>query len=323
MIRFIVAPGHEYTFNALVRLKRAGQLDFGLWNYTNLFGATVLPPAVQIFCDIERLADWEMVLAGEIARLVREAGGTVINDPARAAGRYELLLRLHQAGFNKFRAWRAEDGIPPARYPVFLRHEANHSRPVSALIETPGDLAAAIEAQVAAGIARRVLLIVEYQAEEFLSGVFRKYAAYRFGDRIVADHLVHDVTWAAKYGAEEAWNDDRYAEELEFVRDNPHAEALMQAFEIAGIGFGRADYGIVDGQVQVWEINTNPVIPSGESPKIPEPRRATMRLAEDNRVAALTAMDVADPGPPIKLASDILDAHRERQIEGRPDIIRE
>jgi hypothetical protein len=51
-------------------------------------------------------------------------------------------------------------------------------------------------------------------------------------------------------------------EDLEFVKTNPHAEQVMEAFQIAGLTWGRIDYGVLDGRIQVWEINDNPKLGS-------------------------------------------------------------
>jgi len=323
MIRFIVAPGHEYTFNGILDpARRVRELPAETGLYRALFRSSVIPPGTWVFCDIERLAAWELRLAGEVARLMRAAGNgfRVLNDPARAASRYELLFRLHDRGFNRFRAWRAEDGIPPARFPVFLRLEANHRKPLTGLIEDREALAVELDMLPSLGISRRGVLIIEYHAEALEPGVFRKYAAYRFGDRIVADHLVHDVTWLAKYGAEEAWNDARFAEEASYVRDNPHAARLMEAFEIARIDYGRADYGIVDGEIQVWEINTNPALPEANLEKAPPQRADATIVARDRRLDAIEALDVPQQGPPLALDSELLIEHRKRQKPGYPEI---
>ena len=47
-------------------------------------------------------------------------------------------------------------------------------------------------------------------------------------------------------------------EELDYVTNNPHAAWLEEVFTVAGIEFGRIDYGVYHGRPQVWEINTNP-----------------------------------------------------------------
>jgi len=57
----------------------------------------------------------------------------------------------------------------------------------------------------------------------------------------------------AKYYAPEL-----YDEELRIVRENPYGSAVAAAFELAGIEYGRADFGLVDSKVQLYEINSNP-----------------------------------------------------------------
>jgi hypothetical protein len=323
MIHIVVAAGHEYTLRALLDPElRLRPLPLTIWTYSELFVQPELPGGTWIFSDLERLAVWELQLASHMALLMREAGPAfkVLNDPARAAGRYELLLRLHGDGFNRFRAWRAEDGLPPARYPVFVRTESDHGWPLSDLIHTPEVLASALAGAERLGIPKRGLLIIEFEAEAIAPGVYRKYGAYRIGDRIVADHMVHDVSWAAKYGNPEAWNDERYAEEAEYVRDNPHEEALRIAFELGGIDYGRADYGMVGGRPQVWEINTNPFIPGGNVASSPPQRAEATLRSRENRWAALEALDTTADGVFVEMTSDRLDHHRVRQQAGREPI---
>ena len=48
-------------------------------------------------------------------------------------------------------------------------------------------------------------------------------------------------------------------EERAFVAENPHNDQLQEVFELANIQYGRIDYAVVDGRLQVWEINTNPM----------------------------------------------------------------
>ena len=35
---------------------------------------------------------------------------------------------------------------------------------------------------------------------------------------------------------------------------------LRRVFAVAGVDYGRVDYGVLDGVPQVWEINLNPTI---------------------------------------------------------------
>src|SRR5690606_31029109 len=50
------------------------------------------------------------------------------------------------------------------------------------------------------------------------------------------------------------------AEDRRFRRRNPHRAELRQVFDLAHVDFGRADYGMYEGRLQIWEINTNPTV---------------------------------------------------------------
>jgi len=274
--------------------------------------------------DLERLAPWELRLAAEVGRVIRAAGPgfRLLNDPSVAASRYETLLRLHQAGFNTFRAWRADDGHCKPRFPVFMRLESDHGYPIGGLLSNQAELDQALAELKDAAIPRRGVLVTEYHAEPLDDGNFRKYAAYRFGDKIVADHMVHEDNWHAKFGTESAWSPQRYSEEETYVTTNPHEREIMRAFEITDIDYGRADYGIVGGKVQVWEINTNPDLPMGNVKTAPPLRRAATAISKTNRIAALKALTTTAPGSPVALRSAFLDIHRRRHRLPTRDINR-
>lgn len=55
--------------------------------------------------------------------------------------------------------------------------------------------------------------------------------------------------------------DERYRrEEAEYLATNPHEQELRSIFAAAEIDYGRIDYALLGEQIQVWEINTNPMI---------------------------------------------------------------
>jgi hypothetical protein len=49
-------------------------------------------------------------------------------------------------------------------------------------------------------------------------------------------------------------------EQIRYLESNPHEKQLMEIFRLARIEWGRIDYSLLDGRIQVWEINTNPHI---------------------------------------------------------------
>jgi hypothetical protein len=81
-----------------------------------------------------------------------------------------------------------------------------------------------------------------------------------------------------------------YDDELRIVQDNPYGSAVTKAFEIAGIEYGRVDFGIVGGEPQIYEINTNPHHKLGS--EHPSPVRVeSSRLFARNFLGALKGID--------------------------------
>ncbi|MEP6566973.1 MAG: hypothetical protein ABJB10_17705, partial [Mesorhizobium sp.] len=146
-------------------------------------------------------------------------------------------------------------------FPVFLRWASQHVAPLSGLLGTAADLEDAI-----ADLPRQIrddadLMIVEFGAAPSPDGRYRKYSAFRVGETIYAQHCFISSDWYVKYSNAELSDADR-AEHRDYVRLNPHANELKSIFQIAGIDYGRIDYGLVDGQIQTFEINNNPTVNS-------------------------------------------------------------
>jgi hypothetical protein len=81
-----------------------------------------------------------------------------------------------------------------------------------------------------------------------------------------------------------------YEEENAILREDPYRDTLRQVFELAEIEYGRADFGIVEGKPQIYEINTNPTIrPAGSHPF--SIREDSLRLAWANYLEGLAAVD--------------------------------
>ena len=86
------------------------------------------------------------------------------------------------------------------------------------------------------------------------------------GDGILPHTLMHSHYWITKSHGR-LIDAATAREETNYVRTNPHTGWLREIFELANIRDGRIDYGLRNGQPQVWEINTNPAIirrPGGE-----------------------------------------------------------
>ena len=138
-------------------------------------------------------------------------------------------------------------------------------------------------------------LVIEYAGQEVSPGVWQRFATYRVGHRLIAHHNVVDFRWAAKdvQDKQRLLAHPMFAtfveNERRFVADNLYEDVLRQAFDLAGIDYGRADFSLVDGRPQIFEINTNPAHGSHRTlyRETHPPRVETQRLAEDRLYAAL------------------------------------
>ncbi|HWB57900.1 MAG TPA: hypothetical protein VG733_00345, partial [Chthoniobacteraceae bacterium] len=160
-----------------------------------------------------------------------------------------------------------------------------------------GDVLAAIERAVAGGVPLSSLIVIEYANEPVREGQFRKLSAFRIGREIVPHFSVNDGQWLVKYGRMDPSIEDLYLEEQRMLEANPYAEHLQKVFDVAGIEYGRADFGLLKGRIQVYEINTNPHIPPPH--KHPSATRMqNVRVAWEKYLQALRAID-SPSGPPV------------------------
>jgi hypothetical protein len=94
----------------------------------------------------------------------------------------------------------------------------------------------------------------------------------------------------------------------------PYSETVWRAFEIASIAYGRADFGIADGRVQIYEINTNPSVKPGENHPSPV-RTANLSFAWNAHVDALRALDSKHAGGDfVELDDERLAPHQRRRL---------
>jgi hypothetical protein len=317
MLRFLTTRGHEYTAKSLAEGKMEGASvpPCTVENYDQFLRKKEVPCGVYIFTDIERLTPWELrVIAEAYGVLSGDARCRVLNNPARVMSRFELLRNLREEGINEFDVFRADERRWPERYPVFLRHEQDHGRPLSAdLWKSRAELEAALLRATAQGIPLRGLLIVGYAAEAFDGPWFRKFNTFRVGDAVFAHHVVIEDNWVVKYGQQGVKFPEEYKVfEQKFVLENWHADVLRRAFAIAGIEYGRADFGIVGGRLQVYEINTNPHVSADPGSQNPT-RRATAALATKKLCESLVALDEVRLTGTVRLGGPLLDEWRKQR----------
>lgn len=313
-VLFFVSTGfHTYTLNALISSACGGQdVRVQPVRYDELFGQAAFTPGCYIFADIERLSVYERRLAASLFRAMAERRDRFLplNDPARVRFRYALLRALFEAGVNGFDAYRA-NGLPrPKRFPVFLKAEADHGPALTDLLDDQAALDAALVRLQDSGEPLEGLAVIEFAAEPVAPGLWTRFTAFGVAGTIVPDLPVTETHWMVKTGARGLVDEAGYAGHDRMIREGRYLGVLARAFQLAGIGFGRADFGLVGGRPQIYEINTNPVLSGLESPHPSATRQATRTLAWQRLTQALAALARQAPrGEDVPLDLPLIAAH--------------
>lgn len=252
--------------------------------YERLWEGASVPIGACVFTALDRLTPAERRTAVELWEALRESapGAHLLNHPEHALLRLPLLEALAESGSNRFRAVPASGSPEGLRYPVFVREPDQHSGSLTSLLEDPPSLTRALRRLRWMGFTRDELLIVEFLDTSDDEGVFRKYAAFVVGDRIVPKSLRFSDHWVVK-ADHRGWTEERVEEEFAYLRDNPHAERLHRIARTARIEYGRFDYAVVDEGIQVWELNTNPTIGPGRTGSGRAPRDRYWHLRQPGK----------------------------------------
>jgi hypothetical protein len=268
-------------------------------SYERLFRARRAPYGHYIFTDIDRLSHYEKEIVIVIADALRavDPAPRVLNDPRDVLDRYPLLKMLEREGVNRFTATRLDDGARPTVYPVFIRCEDSHHATDTDLLHSAAELEEAIEQLRRQGKVLKRRIAIGYCGQRDADGFFRKYSVHYIDGHLIPHHIVRGDQWQVRGRSELTKGEEHARAETEFARENPHRELLAKVFRLAHIDFGRVDYGLVDGAVQVYEINTNPHFPrnrrrQSSSSAAREERRA---LTEKRLVDATRSVNVALP----------------------------
>ena len=259
MILFVTTSRHRYTLKQIV----PGKLGRGtgrVVSYDWLFAQSSIRASAVVFTDFDRLRHYELTAAAGIYRQLRNQGIRVLNDPAKARQRFDLLHCLAEAGINGFRAYKAAIRPKPKRFPVFVKCESNHVQDFPSLIPDQESLDRSLGEIEDAGTSLRDLLVIEFANTPVREGVYLRKTIYRIGDRVLSGNPVLENGPFVKYGTLGLAVDDDFEQLATWMRNNPELEALRQVFELARIDYGRADYGIDGDGLAIYEINTNPQI---------------------------------------------------------------
>ncbi len=308
MIVFLVTPEHAYTHRKLQA--DAGGVDVAITTYPQAFAARTLPGATYVFTDLDRLSAPHLRTAAALYRCLRDAGSRVLNDPARVPSRYGLLRGLHEQGINRYNAYRVEEAVQPERWPVFVRLEGDHQVRASPLLHDWDAVCRTVEDALARGLPIASLLIVEYAAEPVRPGLFRRLSCFRLGAQQFPAGCVHEDDWWVKFGKTGIAPAELYDDELRIMREDPWHDALARVFALAGVEYGRADFGLLEGAPQIYEINTNPVVSFGAEHPFPA-RLESYRLLREHYLEGLARLDASPPGAEATLSSPLFTPWRQ------------
>ena len=303
MITYLVTQSHTYTVER--HLETSGQPlagRFRIVTYASLLGAEEVEaqPGTYIFSDIERLTPLGAELAARAWKTISDLGGRVRlhNHPTRSMRRYELLRTLFERGDNTFNAYRLVECRQPQRWPVFIRHEHEHTKSLTPLLHSPEELEAAVAEIFARGYSRENYLVVEFCDTRDDDGLFYKYGAFLIGERVIPRHLFGSRRWVVSLDSVEK-TPEVLEKELRYIDSNPHERELREIFRRARIDYGRIDYSILGDRLQVWEINTNPTF-FARSNVYEVEREAVHRQFAERAAAAFAEIDTPDDtGDPI------------------------
>lgn len=313
---YFLSPSGEMHFGGDYLEKSSLEEEGGCFGYEGILEKTELPMGLYVFVGLNRLGPAAVDFASELhSELEAKTGVTPYNHPEKTLRRYELLRALHEAGINDFRAFLPSEDLSEVRYPVFVRARETDGYQ-SQLLKSPGAVDRAIGKGIMDGYRLDELLVIEYGTSIQIQGMFRKYSAYVVGDQIVPVSLDLSESWIVRHGVR---TPEHLAEEMDLIRENPHEEQLKEIFSLAHTQFGRIDYSFKDGRIQVWEINTAPLL---RRPGHMEP--ATLEEQEFMRPkrelfgtffskAMRDANDLVPGGPPVEI--QLSDAVRAKAAE--------
>jgi hypothetical protein len=294
VILFVMTRGHRYSVRPLVRQLLGPALPrCERTTYESLFSAQAGPAATYIFTDLERLTSFELGLAAQVYQAMVRRGLRCLNDPARVLARSELLRRLYLEGINPYNAYSADMKPRPQRFPVFVRPETEHGGEAPSLLQCQAELDRHLSQLQQNNVPLRGLLVVEYAAEPFAPGAWRRYGTFNIGGRVQMNHMAIQDRWHVSQGTRGFATEDMFKEEHATIAENRFASELRPIFELANIDWGRADHATFNGRQIVYEINTNPAIRE-PSPQTSPIRDEALAMARAVMAESLWAIDTGD-----------------------------
>lgn len=297
MITFVMSGDHHYTITTVLETRsHARHGGIIILTFQEFLRMPKLPVSDYVFVDLERQGRDVLAAAQARLKLLRDAmpGMRVLNPPSPCLGRLEVMRRLYQPEINRFRVLAATNLPHDLSFPVFLRRLDDHEGPMTALLPSAAAMEEAIAALLKRGIPRDALAVTEYVNARNKDGWHEKRSYFRIGDRLFPSALDASSNWICKGNVDDTNKVDTHAREMEFLAGNEDHDIMLHAFDAAGITYGRADYAVVEGRPQLFEINTNPMIERPEA--MPKGERDYSETVLTRWLDALAEFSPARPG---------------------------
>ena len=167
---------------------------------------------------------------------------------------------LYKKKINSFNCYSVIENTQPKQFPVFFKTEYEHKSPLSKLLKNQQELDQAISFFQQSYIPLDGMIITEYRLTPYRGEVFRRLSSYIISDHVSFAGTVHEKSWCVKYGAPALVGGAEYLEEQDMIRQSYYREEIQKIARLLNIEYGRVDFNVVDGNIAVYEINTNPSI---------------------------------------------------------------
>jgi len=246
-----------------------------------------LQVGTYLFSDVDMATATQRKVLGQVwDQLAAQGESRLLNHPLKTLARVELLDALHAEGINEFRAFLVHEIPDDLRFPLFVRIANDHQGSRTPLLRNRDELDRWILKAVLGGADPTQLLVTEFSDTMGFDGLYRKYSVYVIGDRLFAKHVHFSRNWMLKNP--DVATPETLDVERAFMENIPDEALLRRIFEIANVQYGRVDYGYKNGKLQVWEVNTNPVLMLAD---VKPAHVSAQRFFAANLLDALKAVD--------------------------------
>jgi hypothetical protein len=214
-------------------------------------------------CGTDKLSQTEAIgITSKLESCLGESS-RILNHPLKTLSRFCQLKALHETKINKYSVWKVSENHEKFKFPLFLR-DLHSGRIISNIINSIDALHSELNNLPLTHFDD--IMAVQWHAEIFPDGAYRKYSAFIVGNNVIPAHMYLSTNWCIR--SKNKLNSDRAnKDEQIFLNENPHKNKLLEAARVCNIDYARVDYSVISGIVQIYEFNLNPFVASEKNEK--------------------------------------------------------